>query len=227
MNIYCRLSLLSLLLLSACGGSEKNESPATDRTATSPAAKPADGAPAASREWRERVKVESADNATLFDIKLADIIKVEIGPEGSGTVLRGEMRPNGKRKYEMEGGMVLAEVKSDEDAIKVRTQDGKLLWKIKLGDGSVKISNNEQNENAFKLKLDGDRVKVEDGAETELGKATFQADRGRVKVKDASDKELFKIDATKVSLAHGVLLLTAIPQSERAIIMAELLARGL
>jgi hypothetical protein len=229
MKIFFKAFLLpSLLLLSACGGKEKSE-PAAG--AATPAANAPSGAapapPAASREWRERVKVKGADDATVFDIKMADIIKVEIGAEGSGNVLRGEMRPNGKRKYEMEGGMVLAEVKSDDDAIKVRTPDGKLLWKIKLGDGSVKISNNDQNENAYRIKLDGDRVKVEDGAEAELGKATYQADRGRVKVKDAADSELFQIDATRISLAHGVLLLTAIPQTERAIIMAELLARGL
>lgn len=229
MNISIGTFLLAtLLLLSACGTKEKSE-PAP-QAETPSAAAPSGGttaAPAASREWRERIKVKSADDAPVFDIKIADIVKVEIGPEGSGNVLRGEMRPNGKRKYEMEGGMVLAEVKSDDDAIKLRTVDGKLLWKIRLGDGSVKISNNEQNENVYRIKLDGDRVKVEDGAETELGKATYQADRGRVKVKDAADTELFQIDATKVSLAHGVLLLTAIPQTERAIIMAELLARGM
>ncbi len=122
---------------------------------------------------------------------------------------------------------MLAEVKSDDDAIKLRTQDGRLLWKIKLGDGSVKISNNEENANPFRLKLDGDRVKVEDASETELGKATYDAERKRVKVKDAAGAELFQVDAERPSIAYGVLLLTPIPQTERAIIMAELFSRGL
>jgi hypothetical protein len=48
-----------------------------------------------------------------------------------------------------------------------------------------------------------------------------------VKVKDAADTELFQIDADRLSIAYGVLLLKDIPQTERSIIMAELLARGL
>jgi hypothetical protein len=219
------LVLLLFLFLAACGGKEK-KAPETSRAPRDTAAS-AIATPSGSQGFRERVKIKDAADARVFDIKLGDVIKIESGAEGTPNVLRGEMRPNGKRKYEMEGGMVLAEVKSDADAFKLRTQDGRLLWKIKLGDGSVKISNNEENTNAFKLKSDGERVKVEDGTETEIGKATWQADKKRVKVKDAADTELFQIDADRLSIAYGVLLLKDIPQTERSIIMAELLARGL
>ena len=35
---------------------------------------------------------------------------------------------------------------------KVRTPDGKLRWKVKLGDAKIKIADNEENKNPFEVK---------------------------------------------------------------------------
>jgi hypothetical protein len=161
----------------------------------------------------------------VVEIKNGTQTKIEIGPEGSTQILRGEMRTNGKRKYEMEGGKVIAEVKADEDAFKLRTIDGKLLWKVKLAPDKIKISDNEENQNPYELKMRDDDVKVEEN-DAEIGKVNFYSDRARVKVKDAGGKEMFESNTDQRSVAFGVLLMSRIPDTERYIIMAELLSRG-
>ena len=90
-----------------------------------------------------------------------------------------------KRKYTLEGGSQIAEVKAkDADGFKVRTNDGKLLWKVKIAADKIKISDNEENQNAFEIKKKDDGAKIERN-ETKLGEVKFYKDRQKVKVKDA------------------------------------------
>jgi hypothetical protein len=141
-------------------------------------------------------------------------------------VLRGEANETDKRKYEWDDQGRVAEVKPNDDGFKVRTPDGNLLWKVKISADKIKISNNEENNNPFELKWkEADRVKVALG-DTELGEMKYYSDRQKIKVKDANERELFESNTSHASAAYGVLLLQTIPETERYIIMAELLARG-
>jgi hypothetical protein len=57
--------------------------------------------------------------------------------------LRGETRDSGKRKYHIDKGAVLFEVKpNDEGGFKLRTADGTLRWKVKVTPEKIKISDN-------------------------------------------------------------------------------------
>jgi hypothetical protein len=117
------------------------------------------------------------------------------------------------------------EVKSSDSGFKLRTRDGKLLWKVKITDDKIKISDNEQNENAFELKArEGNRTKVFGPGDQELGNVRFNGKR--IEVENAAGQTLTTIPATKPSAAYGVLLLDRIPQNQRDILIAELLARG-
>jgi hypothetical protein len=109
--------------------------------------------------------------------------------------LTGTMRETGKRKYALANGPVILEVKPHENGFKVRTPDGKLLWKVKLDDKKIKISNNEQNENATELRdvISGNTAQ-------------------------------FHISGPP-SIAYGVLQLKDIPAMQQYVIMTELLAR--
>jgi len=140
--------------------------------------------------------------------------------------LRGATRDTGKRKYTLAGGPVLYEVKpNDEGGFKLRTADGKLLWKVKVTPEKIKISNNEQNENPYELKVrEGGRVKVVAPGDRELGNVRYAS--GRVEVEDAGGKKIFTIGSSKSSGAYGVLLLDGIPDHERFILIAEILSRG-
>lgn len=132
----------------------------------------------------------------------------------------------GKRKYTYDGGAVLYEVKpGDDDNFKLRAPDGSLRWKVKVTPEKIKISNNEQNENAFELKPKGaDRVKVEAPGDRELGNVRHKDNR--IVVENAGGREIYKTDAPKFSGGYGVLLMDGIPDHERYILIAEIMSRN-
>jgi hypothetical protein len=219
------VSLLSLtFLLSLTPGCSKQQKPDASQPQEQPASRPSPGATPSSAapasDPSESLTVTTADNSNVVTVTLGNVVK--IAPEG-GALLQGELRDNGKRKYTEAGGKVVVEVKSDADAFKVRTPDGRLLWKVKLTDDKIKVSDNEENRNPYELKMKEDKVKVEEN-EQSLGEVKYYADK--IKVKDASDKDMFETRSTRRSAAYGVLLMSRISESERYIIMAELLSRG-
>jgi len=175
----------------------------------------------------EKIKVKTSDDRSVVEFKLRDDrVTIEVAANGTSRVLRGESNEKDKRKYEWEDQGRVAEVKPNDDGFKVRTPDGNLLWKVKVSADKIKISDNEENNNPFELKWkETDRLKVTLG-ETELGEMKFDDDRQKVKVKDANERELFESNTNHASAAYGILLLQTIPEPERYIIMAELLARG-
>ena len=125
------------------------------------------------------------------------------------------------------GGPALVEVKSELAGFKLRAPDSKLLWKIKIGDDKIKVSDNEQNANAWAIKTDhADKAKIVDPAEHAIGEVKFSKETGKIKIKDGSDAEQFVIEAGKFSAAYGVLLMSGIPRESALVIVAELMARG-
>jgi hypothetical protein len=78
--------------------------------------------------------------------------------------LHGVIKSNGKRKYALDNGPEVLEVKPGEGEFKVRRPDGSLLWKIKMDPNKIKISDNEQNLNPIELRngskgvLDTDKI---------------------------------------------------------------------
>lgn len=194
------------------------------RSSSTQPTKPQSDNPNSTTSYTTKVKIKTPDDKDVVEIKIgSNDTKIEY----NGKVVRGEMKDSDKRKYVVEGSGQIAEVKmKDADGFKVRTNDGKLLWKIKISDSKIKISDNEENQNAFELVKREDGAKVEQN-EKKFGEVKFYKDRQKVKVKDASDKELFDSNTDRYSVAYGVLLLDKIPEELRYIIIAELLARNL
>jgi hypothetical protein len=118
-----------------------------------------------------------------------------------GGVLTGDPRSTGKRKYRVGNGPVTYEVKPGEGGFKLRTADGALRWKVKISADKIKISDNEENRNPFELK---------------------RRENGEVKVVAPGEREIGRVSGTA---AQAVLLVDAIPEIERYILMAELTAR--
>ncbi len=176
----------------------------------------------APKNYDTKIKVKTPDEQTVVEVKTDTDPKIEYG----GKIVRSETKAD-KRKYSVEGANQIAEVKvKDADGFKLRTIDGKLLWKVKITADKIKISDNEENENAFEIKKKDDGAKIE-RTEKKLGEVKFYKDRQKVKVKDANDAELFDSNTDKYSVAFGVLALSEIPEDLRFIIFAELLARNL
>ena len=207
------LALLGSGLASGCS----HESPAAKREekAKTPRATPAEG------DW---IKIEVPDGQQVAQVKVeGDNTRIEFG----STSLAGQQKETGKRKYQNAAGALTAEVKADDDqAFKVRTPDAKLLWKIKLGPEKIKIANNEEMNNPFAIEIkEANRMKVYRN-EQEIGDVRFRGANGKVKVETAAGSTAFTANASRISAGYGVLLMSDIPEAERYIIVAELIARG-
>ena len=217
-TISFSIILLLAFLSFACNFGSKQSEPPTNPSSNTTIVNLSNN-----KTYDTKVKIKTPDDKDVVEVKIdANSTKLEYG----GKVVRGETKDD-KRKYSIEGGNQIAEVKiKDADGFKVRTTDGKLLWKIKIAADKIKISDNEENQNAFEIKKKDDGAKIERG-ETKLGEVKFYTDRQKVKVKDAADKEIFDSNTDKYSMAYGVLALNEIPEDLRFIILAELLARNI
>lgn len=221
MNLLRVNAILLALLLAACGSKEKTEAPQPTPTQNARTQSDPSG-----NVWTSQIKVKDGKEKRLVEIKWnAEKVKVEIGAEGSPTILKGELRDNGKRKYAIEGGAPVAEVKPDSGGFKLRTAEGQLLWKVKIADDKIKISDNEENRNPYEIRIKEDDFRVEEN-DAKLGEIKFYSDRNKVKVKDGSENEVAESNGSVRSSAYGLVLMNRIPATERAIIMAELLLRG-
>jgi len=207
------LAIFVLLLMTAC------QEPAVEATSR-PEAPVAETATPATRT-ASSIVIETPDDQEVVVLHLEGDPRIEMG----GQALRSE-RKGDKRKYYLEGGGQVAEVKYKDDSFKVRTPSADLLWKIKLYDDKVKISDNEENLNPYTLRpREDDRVKVKLDPD-DIGQINFYRDESRIKVKDATDAERFASHTDRYSAAYGVLLMDNIPAQEKYIIMAELMAMG-
>ena len=129
-----------------------------------------------------------------------------------------------KRKYAVKSGDIIVEVKYKDDGFKVRRPDGSLLWKIKLYDDKVKISDNEENQNPYEIKTgDSGKIKLKRNDET-IGEVEFKASDNKIEI--TAGPKSYYIESSKPSLAYGVLIIDEIPEYIRYLIAAELLAKG-
>lgn len=138
--------------------------------------------------------------------------------------LVGRGKDSGKVKYANDAGKTIYEIKPSDDGFKLRTAEGKLLWKVKFYDAKVKVSDNEENLNPWQLKSNGvDRIKVEH-ADRKVGSVKFYADTRKVKLKDADGQELYQINDATLSFAFGAGFIE-MPKDQQGVLMLELLKR--
>lgn len=209
-----RKFLVLVLLLAACSKHERAAPVAREKpTAAAPAAA---AAPVAATAFSDIVN--DAKGAPVVTIRGQAGGEIEI--EFKDHRLHGSQRDSGKRKYTQDGNPATLEVKPGDNGFKVRSIDGVLHWKVKIDGDKVKISDNEENKNPFELKMkEPGRVKVVGPGERDLGNV-----RGK-DVEDAGGAVQFRAATGGGTPAYGVLLLKDIPPNEQYVIMAELLAR--
>ncbi|HEY0782759.1 MAG TPA: hypothetical protein VGE98_09910 [Thermoanaerobaculia bacterium] len=169
------------------------------------------------------IEVRGADGKPSLALRITgDRVRIELPADGN-RVLTGVEKETGKRKYAFAGSGPFAEVKPGDAGFKLRGPDGKLKWKVKLDAGSVKVSDNEEGQRAIVVKVRGAGLEVRRDAAV-LGGVDFKAGRDGVVVHDASGRILYRSEGAPSAL-FGLLLVPEIPSPERAILMAELLAR--
>jgi hypothetical protein len=79
-------------------------------------------------------------------------IDIDYTDGGQHHHLRGYSRENGKRKYALDHGPEVLEIKPGEGHFKVRKTDGTLLWKVKMDPNKIKVSDNEDNRDAVEIR---------------------------------------------------------------------------
>lgn len=217
------LFLLPLLLLSC--GKENNRKENNERSNAPAAAARTESATGATAGMTGRVALIDPKRGETEAIEFAgEKITITFPNMGEGPLV-GEMRGSGKRAY-LSHGDLIAEVKqNDDDGFKLKGPDGALLWKVKLTDEKIKVSNNEENLHPYVLRMEDDLVKVKDD-EKEIGRVRFRQDSLVAVLQDGSGVASRNVKGSARSGAYGVLLMERVPYAERLIIMAELLARG-
>ena len=212
-----RLTVLLSSALIACAQAESAsaaQAPAPPKAGSAVATAPVPSAGAVT------VRVHGGAEVLVVQPAADGSTSLDFTEGGKKTRLVGKMSDPVKRKYRA-GDVVVFETKWDEDGFKLRTPTGSLLYKVKLKDDKIKVSDNEENANPFELKArESDRIKVMAPGEKEMGNV-----RATV-VEDASGKKLFDVTGRAGSAAYGVLLLDKIPATQRYIILSELFAKG-
>jgi hypothetical protein len=211
-NLICCALFVGLI---ACKSQEQASAPP-----------PLPGAPSASSAALsdESIVLTTSQGGSALTIAIhGDTLDVDAYGQHVVGKLKGE-----KRYYHQSaGGAPFVEVKNGDDGFKVRTPDSQLLWKIKIGDDKIKLSDNEENKSPWLLKSKhDDKTKVLDPNEAEIGLVKHSADTGKTKIKDAQGNERFVVTSGRASGAYGVLLMSGVPEQYRGVIIAELVVRG-
>jgi hypothetical protein len=213
MNMLRSIALMLALAMCACGQDSASSSATPGQSAQS------------------HSKLGTTLTVAIPDTRGDSAVTLQISPERTeirigDEVLIGQGQGE-KRFYRSAAGEALLQIKLGDAAFKVRRPDGSLLWKVKISDDKIKISDNEESSNAFVLKTKyDDKVKVLDASEQAIGEVKFKDASGKIKVVDATDRPVFELEGAKRSSAYGVALLRSIPPAQRAVIIAELLTEG-
>lgn len=228
-----RLALTITAILTLLLGCSKTEETSNDVAFTSSTQPPATQtsapttAPTSTAAAAQDANVARSTSGDGVSIAHLSEPAIEIVEGGRVTTMRAETKDSGKRKYYVDAGTQLLEVKSSDSGFKVRTPDGALLWKIKISDDKIKVSDNEENQNAWVLKTKySDKAKILDPAETEIGEVRFADPPSPTRVRTMSGSDAWTVEVGRASPAWGVLMMQ-IPRDHQAVIIAELLSRGL
>jgi hypothetical protein len=150
-------------------------------------------------------------------------IEVDYIADGVKHHLRGTPKESGKRKYTIDNGPTMFEVKPGDEGFKLRMADGKLRWKVKLKGEKITIADNEESSNPFVLRPESDGTRILGPTGSEIGRVE---PRAGTTVVTAGGKDVFVATGASHSTAPGVLLMDAIPRVQQYMLIAELLARS-
>lgn len=222
-----------LLMLNGCGSTPpaQNNQPASGSNPQPVASQQ----PPAEKggDYLSRLKFKAEDGSEALVIKrYADHDKIELNFSGTQSIFKGRTDVKERVKYKESSAdgsekTLVAEVKLKDDSFKLVDANEALIWKVKINDGKVKISDNEDGNNSCEIKVkSADKGEIRDQAGNEIGNVRFYADNGKLKVKDAAGKEILVTKDSAFSCAPGVILFNHIPLQHRVIIISEIMRMG-
>lgn len=145
--------------------------------------------------------------------------------DGSSDSYTSKMTKSDKKKYFDNNKNVVYEIKYKPDGFKLRTASSKLLWKLKLYDDKVKISDNEENLNPYEIKLTGTyKAKLVKNDET-LARTSYDLESKKQSISSIIDAqpEFLQSSYSPSLLVNSI---SEIPKDQKQILINELKAKG-
>lgn len=135
-----------------------------------------------------------------------------------------KMTKSDKKKY-YNGETVVYEVKYKPDAFKLRTPSSKLLWKVKLYDTKIKVSDNEENLNPYEIKILGNNSAKLEKNGLVIARTSFNTEANTQDINFLeSDKSIsFSQSYSPILLVKAI---DALADDQKEIIMLELADKG-
>ncbi|MEL7006413.1 MAG: hypothetical protein AAFN93_27345 [Bacteroidota bacterium] len=200
--------LLSLLILAACGKSPEQESVSTPTTEV---------ISETATQQAKQYYINTVNNEKLAAISIEENQNyLSIADKQ----FFGLLKKADKRKYHDQNDQMQYAIKYSEDGFKLRDQNEELLWKIKIDD-KIKIANNEEMSDAYKISRSSEsKIKLKK-EEEEINAIRVKADSPLVTINDK-----YSVHSFGNSLALGILLIEEIPDEQKFILCAELLKQG-
>ncbi|MEM6831102.1 MAG: hypothetical protein AAF551_11360 [Bacteroidota bacterium] len=189
-------------MISCTGKSEKNkESEGASR----------DSAPTTNSEFY----INTIDNERLASISLTgERSLLTIGTKSYW----GTLKTTEKRKYYDANDELAYIIKYGEAGFKLKDENDQLRWKVKLTDEYIKIANNEEMENTYRVSRSSKgKIKVKQH-DKELAVIPFVPNNHSIEI----GKRYYLINFGH-SLAIGVMMLEDMPLLERFLLSAEIL----
>ena len=171
-------------------------------------------------------KITAPSGAVVFAINgTGNTLEIVSNLDGTEMKLTAKGNAADKRMFSVYGKEY--KVKSSTGGFKLELPDGTLLWKVKLKEDKVKVSNNEENKNPFEIKKkSNEKLSVETETDT-LGVIRWDSDTGEAVVKNQDGEEIFKGKYPRLSGLFGLMVIKEIPADQRAIMVTEFALRGL
>ncbi|PKL42228.1 MAG: hypothetical protein CVV41_15755 [Candidatus Riflebacteria bacterium HGW-Riflebacteria-1] len=233
-RIVFLLAVIAIIAGAFVAGCGSDQPPAQTQTAKpSASATPAAATGDNTDSYQTRIKFKAADGSDALVIKrYSDHDKLEINFAGSNAVIKARSNAENRWKYKeaadgADEKVQIAEVKLQQDSFKLVDTDEKLLWKVRIKDGKIKVSDNEDGDNSWEIKSkSADKSEIRNQAGEEIGNVKYYNDNGKLKVKNSSNNEILVSKDIKASAAPGVILFDHIPLKHRMVIISELLRMG-
>lgn len=208
--------LLSLALLHTACGRDSKETPA-------PSA-------ATNAEALQKLRIRDADNrvAVVFRWAPQQVQVLFDSTDGQGRrFLLTRVGKSRQRRYSERGVGPVALVRSNPDihVFTLRTRDGDLLWRVRLGKNVILVEDNPTKPSFELRRVQGNLIRVLNGDGEELGRVELSFRHSRVLVRDAQGNVAYRGPTTQGAMLYGVLLAPDLDPANRYILMAELLHR--
>lgn len=128
-----------------------------------------------------------------------------------------------KRKFYAKNGDTFAEIKFKDEDFKLRKANGELLWKIKTYDQKIKISDNEEMNNAYEIRVENQYFAHLEHGDQEIGSIELSPENNPAIIK--GKQQFYYFRGPNLTISPALMLIDEISNEHKLMIMAELISR--